>query len=160
LGIAGGANLLGWDGSPTDDVDPLGLACSTKKTGNEGERLARRYLEGQGYDVLGSIQNRSGHGIDLVARDQNGNLMFFEVKTGAGDRAPGLSEAQAKGADSFVRSRLASAAAGKGAWGAVHDPNAQASALALQAELGSSPAQGEVLFITQGNGSIVEKPWV
>ncbi|MGI6175296.1 MAG: YraN family protein [Christensenellales bacterium] len=52
-----------------------------KKTGAEGERIARQYLIRQGYAVI--EQNyRTQHGeLDLIAVDSEGTLVFVEVKT-------------------------------------------------------------------------------
>lgn len=41
LGITGGSNLHQFDGAPTQDVDPLGLACWTKTGRIKKERLPR-----------------------------------------------------------------------------------------------------------------------
>jgi hypothetical protein len=107
------------------------------------------------------VQNRSGHGIDLVGRDANGELHFFEVKTSEGTTAPGLSVAQQQGAAWFVESRLGRAAKADGAWGATHDPNTSANAAAMLGELRNSgqPPKGSVISITQGDRDIQETPW-
>ena len=144
-----GPNNISW-------IDPLGLSC-----GRQGERIARNYLESQGFHIIGSLQNRSGHGIDLIARDANGLLHFFEVKTTRGLRAPSLSAAQRQGATSFVASRLQRAALGQGAWGAVHDPHTAARAQSLLSEIGSGggTVAGEVLEVTLGDGNITRRAW-
>ena len=41
LGISGGTNLLGFDGCPTIDVDPLGLACEVPRGGVQFKRWQR-----------------------------------------------------------------------------------------------------------------------
>jgi RHS repeat-associated protein len=154
--LLAGENLYAYAPNADAWTDPLGLRC-----GRQGERIARRFLEGQGFKIVGSLQNRSGHGVDLIARDRNGLLHFFEVKTSSGIRAPGLSVDQAKGAASFAMSRLRRAAAGLGAWGAVHDPHSAARARALLTEIASSggTVRGEVIQVTLGDGRIVRKPW-
>ncbi len=54
--------------------------ASTKKKGQEGERLAVRFLERQGYRILDrNYRNRLGE-IDIVAEDR-GVLVFTEVRT-------------------------------------------------------------------------------
>lgn len=54
---------------------------STKLSGRAGEDLARRYLEGLGYQIL-ALNYRSGRKeIDLVALHQK-ELVFIEVKAG------------------------------------------------------------------------------
>ncbi len=53
---------------------------STKEKGQEGERLAVRFLEKQGFRILDrNYRNRLGE-IDIVA-DDNGVLVFVEVRT-------------------------------------------------------------------------------
>jgi RHS repeat-associated protein len=154
----GGDNAFAWVPDPFMWVDLHGLAC---RCGCQGERMARKWLEKKGYKVIGSVQNRSGHGIDLVGRDANGELHFFEVKTSEGTTAPGLSVAQQQGAAWFVESRLGRAAKADGAWGATHDPNTSANAAAMLGELRNSgqPPKGSVISITQGDRDIQETPW-
>jgi putative endonuclease len=53
---------------------------STKEKGQEGERLAVRFLERQGFRILErNYRNRLGE-IDIVAEDK-GVLVFVEVRT-------------------------------------------------------------------------------
>jgi putative endonuclease len=53
---------------------------STKEKGQEGERLAARFLEEQGFRILDrNYRNRLGE-IDIVAED-TGVLVFVEVRT-------------------------------------------------------------------------------
>ena len=157
IGLLGGLNLYGYVSDPLGWIDPLGLNC-----GRQGERIARRYLRGQGYEILGSIQNRSGHGIDIVARDASGALRFFEVKTTTGRTAPALRADQRRGVDYFVGSRLDRAAAPQGPWNAVHDPHIVARADALRKEIAKGnpgAIQGEVIEITLGDSGITTRPW-
>ena len=82
-------------------------ACLTKLIGDLGEAQLSDLLNGRnGWKVLGSIQNSSGHGIDLVAeyttKSGKSRLVFFEAKANSSR----LSIAQAKGAQFFVASRL------------------------------------------------------
>ena len=54
--------------------------ASTKERGQEGERLAARFLEEQGFRILDrNYRNRLGE-IDIVAEDR-GVLVFVEVRT-------------------------------------------------------------------------------
>jgi putative endonuclease len=54
--------------------------ASTRERGQEGERLAARYLEEQGFRILDrNYRNRLGE-IDIVAEDR-GVLVFVEVRT-------------------------------------------------------------------------------
>ncbi len=48
--------------------------------GRRGEKLARKFLQKQGYRLLQSNYNTSGGEIDLVMRDDN-TIVFVEVKT-------------------------------------------------------------------------------
>lgn len=164
VGIAGGENQLGFGGVPSVDIDPLGLKCTT---GIRGERIARKYLKTLGFTNIQSVQNKSGHGIDLVARDRNGNLHFFEVKTTVGSTPPRLSVAQ-QNSTTFIDSRLARAenptGTGAGQPTAVHDPNTASRATALRNEIAGNPPQTSVIRVTLEEGtpnasSIAMDPW-
>ena len=50
------------------------------KLGRRGEKLARKFLQKQGYRLLQSNYNTVGGEIDLVMRDDN-TIVFVEVKT-------------------------------------------------------------------------------
>lgn len=43
--------------------------------------LWQEYLRKQGHKILGSIQNASGHGFDIVTKTADGNINIIEVKT-------------------------------------------------------------------------------
>lgn len=63
---------------------------SAKSIGNDGERIARAYLERKQWQIL-TTNFRTYHGeVDLVAREPDGTLVFIEVKTrfGAGHGGP------------------------------------------------------------------------
>lgn len=109
LRVFGGANLYAFDGSPVDDEDPFGLNTAI---GDAGEAAAAEHLKAQGYDVLGSMQNKSGHGVDLVAISPSGELVAVEVKANSAR----MSDAQKKGGADFADSRAESALKGKKAW--------------------------------------------
>lgn len=54
------------------------------ETGKLGERLAREYLEKQGYRILGAgVRTKFGE-LDIIARDGE-TVVFVEVKTRRGD---------------------------------------------------------------------------
>jgi Holliday junction resolvase-like predicted endonuclease len=137
--------------------------CSPRMiTGASGEQLARRWLRANGYRVMGSIKNPSGHGIDIVARDSNNRLVFFEVKTSNGLTAPALSYDQSLGAEYFVKTRLQRAAAGTGAW-AAEDARTQQYAERLIEEVGRtggwSSISGGVFRITNlSTGPVLTPP--
>jgi Holliday junction resolvase-like predicted endonuclease len=93
------------------EVSPSGVlvhnGCLLKNglLGDKAEKFVTQVLRKKGWNVRGSIQNSSGHGIDLVAvRNVKGKLqiIFVEVKANTSQ----LSKAQKKGAASFVQDRL------------------------------------------------------
>jgi len=56
------------------------MTTSRRKLGDLGEKLAKEYLEKQGYEIIErNYQKRSGE-IDLIAR-KNKIIIFVEVKT-------------------------------------------------------------------------------
>ena len=85
---------------------------SCAEIGTTAEKAARQALINRGHKIVGSIQNNSGHGIDLITR-KGGKLFFWEVKGSTVGRMH-LSPDQAKGAAIFVDSRLARASKWKG----------------------------------------------
>ena len=85
--------------------------------GKCGEWQARRDLESQGYEVI-DVQNKSGHGIDVVGRDpKTGNVRVLEVKTTQTDVAPPLTGAGKKwGGEKFTNERMNQALGAQGHW--------------------------------------------
>ena len=85
IGLAGGnPTLYGYVCDPNSWVDELGLATQMvgdMPMGDWGEKVASKYLNKQGHTILGSIQNASGHGFDLITRTADGNINIIEVKT-------------------------------------------------------------------------------
>lgn len=75
--LYGGMALYGYVHDPNSWVDELGLAG----LGAWGEKVAAKYLAKQGHTILGSVQNASGHGFDLVTKTKEGNINIIEVKT-------------------------------------------------------------------------------
>ncbi|MBN8614635.1 MAG: hypothetical protein J0L92_28810 [Deltaproteobacteria bacterium] len=138
----GGLRGFAYVADPIWWIDPLGLNTTL---GDFGERIARRYAEGLNHTIVGSLQNSSGHGIDLITRDSSGTLHFWEVKVNTARLSPD----QRSGA-AFIRDRLEQARDGLGHW--AHTPNPRASALAdsLLTELGSGAPQGSVLRVRPG----------
>lgn len=94
---------------------------STREKGKCGEWLAKQDMGKEGFDEIVEVQNKSGHGVDLVGRNsQTGEVKVWEVKTTEGTRAPGLSKEQAElGGEKFAEDRLKRAANGKGNYGKV-----------------------------------------
>jgi RHS repeat-associated protein len=68
--LSAGLRLYAYVNDPTTWVDPLGLDLTNKEMGNAAERAAKRSLrEGPPKrSVIGSIENKSGHGIDVVTK--------------------------------------------------------------------------------------------
>ncbi len=63
-----------------------------RKLGTQGEGHARRYLESQGYQVLGMNWHCAAGELDLVMRD-GAEIAFVEVKTRRGEGAGRAEEA-------------------------------------------------------------------
>jgi RHS repeat-associated protein len=148
--LAGGLALYGYVGDPLCEFDPYGL---NKALGDFGERVARRHAQGMGHTIVGSVQNTSGHGIDLVTRDPSGTLHFWEVKVNSAR----MSRAQSGGA-TFIRSRLARALN----WKSTHHPRLAAQARELLREIGGTNISGTVLYVRPGaapSGRITTKKW-
>lgn len=99
--LGAGLRLYGYVNDPNAWVDPLGLDLSNKEMGNAAERAAKRKLrEGPPKrSVIGSIENTSGHGVDVVTRDAAGNVEVHEVKANSSK----LNKHQKAGADPYAR---------------------------------------------------------
>jgi RHS repeat-associated protein len=77
-------NDYGYSTDVNKEINIFGLTTymvGDKPMGAWGERVAARYLKSQGHSVLGSVQNASGHGFDLVTKTSDGNIHVIEVKT-------------------------------------------------------------------------------
>lgn len=74
-----------------------------------------------GFDEVISVENNSGHGVDLIGRNsRTGEVKVWEVKTTDGTVPGRLSDAQGKlGGEGFTNDRLAKAARGSGNYGKV-----------------------------------------
>ncbi len=138
---------------------------STTQIGRLGENAAIDYLRAQQYTEITQLQNASGHGIDVVARNPNTGLWeFFEVKTSQGARAPALSQDQQQ-MESFIKSRVNAAAQGKGAWQNA-DATVKQAAQDIQTDINagaqSVKGQGTVIQVTNAgtaNQTVTAKPW-
>jgi RHS repeat-associated protein len=76
--LHGGSRLYGYVSDTAFWIDPLGLNGTL---GAWGEKVAAKYLSGRGHQILGSIQNSSGQGFDLVTREiATGDIHVVEVK--------------------------------------------------------------------------------
>ncbi|MBI4955278.1 MAG: RHS repeat protein [Myxococcales bacterium] len=159
LGILGGWRLLGFDGDPLSRADPFGLNTAL---GDQGEALAKQHLSDQGYRIVGSMQNKSGHGVDIVIQDKGtGEVKVVEVKVNGSQMSPD----QKKGADWYARDRLRRAERGEGQWASAGG-RAKRVAAELRAYLksiGRKALRGYVLRIEvdkHGRARVVDKkPW-
>lgn len=156
--VFGGLNLYSFDGSPVDDEDPFGLNTAI---GDAAEAAAAEHLKAQGYDVLGSMQNKSGHGVDLVAISPKGELVAVEVKANTAR----MSKDQKEGGTSFAPDRADKAIKAKGAWAHQKDAaNARAMAELIKAEntagrLKALAIRVKVDPLTMKAKVIDQKPW-
>ena len=104
--------------------------------GKVAEARAVHMLIKEDYKDIVTIQNNSGYGIDLVARNKDGKIVFFEVKATLSEPVSGkelpLSKAQEK--PDFVVDRLERAIDAKGHWKNV-DPATQKRANTLINEI-------------------------
>lgn len=84
---------------------------SNKVKGEIGEAAVIENLKTEGYTDFVQVQNNSGHGVDIIARNPStGDVKCIEVKTNTSR----LSTDQAKGGKVFVESRLNRVEEGKG----------------------------------------------
>ncbi len=96
---------------PKEDGEAFEDGVSTKAKGEIGEAEAIKKLKEDGFTEVVQIQNNSGHGIDVIARNpETGNVKCVEVKANTSQ----LSEAQRKGGEEFVKDRLDRATSGEG----------------------------------------------
>lgn len=84
---------------------------SNKIKGDLGEAKVIAKLKADGYTEVVQVQNNSGHGVDVIARDPiSGNVKCIEVKANSSQ----LSEAQKMGGEKYVEDRLNRAVEGNG----------------------------------------------
>ena len=57
-----------------------------QKLGDFGEEVVEDMLRKDGYETFYRVQNNSGNGVDIVAKNANGDIMKMEVKTTQQDR--------------------------------------------------------------------------
>ena len=94
-----------------------------EKLGDFGENVAADMYKGKGYDEFYAVQNKSGNGVDVVARNsETGNMVKAEVKTTKQDRLWNdgnpreipMSKAQKEmGGENYTNDRLNRAAKGE-----------------------------------------------
>lgn len=106
--------------------DPSLGTWSTSKIGQKGEEIAVQLVKGSGFTDVISIQNASGNGIDIIAKNPQGNYVYLEVKTSAVGKIGSLSKRQ-EDMNFFVNDILTNAAAKTGRYVNISDTvNAQA----------------------------------
>lgn len=114
--------------------------------GIAAERAAIRSLTRKGYTEIAQVQNASGHGIDIVARNKFGHLRFFEVKGHAGvGRA--VMNPQQRDIVGFVQSRLERAVGGTGHWRNVGEGVQDTAEMMLFEVQSGARIQGSVLNV-------------
>ena len=94
---------------------------NSREKGKCGEWLASIDMINEGFDEIISVENNSGHGVDLIGRNsRTGEVKVWEVKTTDGTVPGRLSNAQkVLGGEGFTNDRLAKAARGSGNYGKV-----------------------------------------
>lgn len=163
IGLFGGRNLYNYSKDTNCLVDVLGLNTGI---GNIGETSVKDTLVNSGnYSDVVSIQNNSGHGVDILAKNaQTGEWEAFEVKTTSTSKAPGLSADQRLGADFYTQDRLGRAASGSGPYStlsAADRARAQQILAEVQGQGGIKTAHKYEVFI-DANGNVTKvnsRPW-
>lgn len=96
-----------------------------EKLGDFGERIIRKLLENDGFDEFFQVQNKSGNGVDIVARNsKTGAVKVIEVKASKQEatwnnrssKELPLSEDQSRGGEYYADSRLGRAANKEDGW--------------------------------------------
>ncbi|MFO1003788.1 MAG: restriction endonuclease [Planctomycetaceae bacterium] len=109
------------------------------------EKQAGKYFRRQGFDVVGSIRNASGHGIDMVLRNRTTKEIFVAEIKARSRRWGGLSLHQKRGAVANAQRILGELQGQSGNW-APHNvlPGSQQAARVLRAAL--DPNNPDVVF--------------
>jgi hypothetical protein len=92
------------------DGEAYEQGVSTKAKGDIGEAKVIEKLKADGYTDIVQVQNKSGHGVDVIGRNAKGEVKCVEVKANTSR----LSEAQQGGGKKFVKERLQRAVDGNG----------------------------------------------
>jgi Holliday junction resolvase-like predicted endonuclease len=87
-----------------------GDGIGTARAGAIAEEAAISKLKAEGYTDIVQVQNKSGHGVDVIGRNAKGEVKCVEVKANTSR----LSEAQQGGGKKFVNDRLQRAVDGNG----------------------------------------------
>ena len=97
-----------------------GTLADIKAQGRIGEAATRAFVEKQGYEVLGTLANRSNQGLDIVARAKDGHIVIIEVKGTTTSKRVAEKGLQSDALDNFDRI-YDSAKAGKGRYANLTD---------------------------------------
>jgi RHS repeat-associated protein len=132
---------------------------TNRQIGDLGEDVARNFLRDNHYTDIFAVQNRSGNGIDIVARTRDGRLAFFEVKTSSTGNIGSLSARQGD-MRAFTREVLEDAAFGRGRYRNI-DATTRANARSALERLNAAPNElsGSVIGVDLQNEIIRVSPW-
>ncbi len=86
---------------------------TNKQIGDLGEEISKSFLRDNNHTDIFAVQNRSGNGIDIVSRTEDGRLAFTEVKTSGTGNVGDLSVRQ-KNMTTFIEDVLGQAASRQG----------------------------------------------
>lgn len=144
---------------------------STEKLGDFGERVAEDYYRSLGYDEFYAVQNRSGNGVDIVARKSGtGEMIKTEVKTSQQERLwnngdtkeiPMSPDQRTMGGEQYTNDRLQRAANGEDGYTDGRSSQQAREALRLQeeAELSGKEVKTEKMDIyVDDNGNLRGNP--
>ena len=125
-----------------------------EKLGDFGERVVRKLLENDGFDDFFQVQNKSGNGVDIVARNsKTGEVKVIEVKSsqqeamwnnGNSPKKLPLSKDQQAGGKVYSKSRLGRAANREDGW--KNTPKATEQAELAQEAIKDASAEGKVSY--------------
>lgn len=87
-------------------------ALTDPEVGDIGEAFVSHDLAKKGYTDLVAIQNKQGHGIDVVGKNPDGHWESFEVKSSV----QGAARKQHGNPEEFITNRLEKAKAQQGSW--------------------------------------------
>ena len=121
-----------------------------------GEVLFKKLLDDAGYKDYVAIQNASGHGVDVIAKLDDGSYAVFEVKASVTGNFKKLPRGQ-DNMEEFLQSRLATATDKKG-----YPAAAQARAKLLLDELDANGFQnisGNRVNVNLSTESVTIGPW-
>jgi len=130
-----------------------------QQVGDIGEDVARRLLGENGFTDIISVQNRSGNGIDIVARASDSRLVFFEVKSSRVGQIGNLPTRQ-QSMTGFVNDILRQASTGTGRYQHL-DPAARRTAMRLYQEFrrNRTNISGNVVGVDLLNEIVRISPW-